>query len=66
MMIFGLAMVGSSHREVWVRRTESGWVLAGRTHKGRIMLRKELQAVAGLWQPQSTDSASHDIGAKAS
>jgi cytochrome c biogenesis protein len=66
MMIFGLAMVGSSHREVWVRRTESGWVLAGRTHKGRIMLRKELQTVAGLWQPPSTESASHDIGAKAS
>lgn len=66
MMIFGLSLVGFSHREVWVRRTETGWVLAGRTHKGRVMLRKELQAIAGLWQPASTDSASHDIGAQAS
>lgn len=65
-LIFGLAMVGTSHREVWIRRTETGWVLAGRTHKGRVMLRKELETVARLWAPAPSDQAAHDIGAKAS
>jgi cytochrome c biogenesis protein ResB len=69
-MIFGLAMVGVSHREVWLRRTEEGWMLAGRTHKGRVMLRKELEAIAALWPvaaatPQATPD-SPDLGAQAS
>ncbi|MNU10478.1 hypothetical protein D3C72_2576400 [compost metagenome] len=59
-------MVGTSPREVWIRRSESGWVLAGRTHKGRVMLRKELETVARLWAPAPSDQAAHDIGAKAS
>lgn len=68
-MIFGLAMIGVSHREVWLRRTQDGWVLAGRTHKGRVMLRKELQAIAAVWpaapHPQATPD-SPDLGAQAS
>lgn len=69
-LIFGLAMVPVSHREVWVRRGERGWVLAGRTHKGRVMLRKELEEIAQVWgrdeaHPDS-DSPSQDKGVMAS
>ncbi|MNL81875.1 hypothetical protein D3C87_2091080 [compost metagenome] len=68
-MIFGLAMIGVSHREVWLRRTQDGWVLAGRTHKGRVMLRKELQAIAAVWPagaPSQATPDSPDLGAQAS
>jgi cytochrome c biogenesis protein len=67
-LIFGLAMVPVSHREVWVRRGERGWVLAGRTHKGRVMLRKELEAIAQVWghEPAEPETSFQDIGVKAS
>jgi cytochrome c biogenesis protein len=48
-LIFGLCMVPFSHREVWVRPVEGGWLLAGRTHKGRVMLRKEMEEIAEKW-----------------
>jgi cytochrome c biogenesis protein len=48
-LIFGLVMVPFSHRELWVRPGEEGWLLAGRTHKGRVMLRKEMEEIAGVW-----------------
>jgi cytochrome c biogenesis protein len=68
-LIFGLMMVPVSHREVWVRKATNGWVLAGRTHKGRVMLRNELEHIAKVWASvPATDftSASPDTGAMAS
>lgn len=49
LLIFGLSMVPFTHREVWIRPHEGGWVLAGRTHKGRVMLRREMDEIATLW-----------------
>lgn len=64
-LLFGLAMVPFCHREVWVRKIEEGWVLAGRTHKGRVMLRKELEQIARVWGTE-TDATPvrEEIGAK--
>ncbi|HEY9724649.1 MAG TPA: cytochrome c biogenesis protein ResB [Oscillatoriaceae cyanobacterium] len=63
-LIFGLAMVPFSHRELWIRRGEQGWVLAGRTHKGRLMLRREMDEIAAAWGTASAPSpVAAEIGA---
>lgn len=65
-LIFGLMLVPFSHREVWVRSTDAGWVLAGRTHKGRVMLRRELEELAALWPNASTPDVARPLAAQPS
>ncbi|MEB3196098.1 MAG: cytochrome c biogenesis protein ResB [Candidatus Sericytochromatia bacterium] len=49
MMIVGLALLPFRHCEAWVRRDDDGWLLGGRTHRGRVILRRELTALAAGW-----------------
>jgi cytochrome c biogenesis protein len=49
MMILGLCMLPFRHREVWFRRDDEGWMMGGRTHRGRVILRREMAELARLW-----------------
>jgi cytochrome c biogenesis protein len=53
MMILGLCMLPFRHREVWLRQDEQGWVMGGRTHRGRVMLRREMAELAEMWNGQA-------------
>lgn len=66
-LLFGLAMVPFSHRELWLREDDNGGlVLAGRTHKGRVMLRKEMEHIAAVWStPGAAEASPAAIGVNA-
>lgn len=67
LLIMGLIMIPFTHRELWLRKDEHGWVLAGRTHKGRVMLRREMEKVAELWGAEQAMPVPQDeIGVQAS
>lgn len=53
MMILGLCMLPFRHREVWLRRDEDGWLMGGRTHRGRVILKREMAELAKLWDAES-------------
>ena len=52
MMILGLCMLPFRHREVWLRRDEEGWLMGGRTHRGRVILKREMADLAKLWDAE--------------
>lgn len=53
LMILGLCMLPFRHREVWLRRDETGWLMGGRTHRGRVMLRREMADLQKMWDGQA-------------
>ena len=53
MMILGLCMLPFRHREVWLRQDEAGWLIGGRTHRGRVMLKREMADLARLWDAEA-------------
>ncbi len=55
MMILGLCMLPFRHREVWLRRDAEGWLLGGRTHRGRVILQREMADLARLWDADSAE-----------
>jgi cytochrome c biogenesis protein len=66
LLIMGLMMVPFSHREIWIRKVDGAWVMGGRTHKGRVMLRREMETIASHWGVDTTPVAVNEIGVQAS
>lgn len=64
-LIFGLVLLPFRHCEVWIRRDESGWLMGGRTHRGKVMLRREMAALAQLWNEMKTSGSDELTGARA-
>lgn len=65
LLIFGLVLLPFRHCEAWIRRDEAGWLLGGRTHRGRVILRRELATLAQLWNGTTTGGADVPTGARA-
>jgi cytochrome c biogenesis protein len=62
MLIFGLVLLPFRHCEVWIRQDETGWLMGGRTHRGRVMLKRELAAMAQLWNGKASTSSDELAG----
>jgi cytochrome c biogenesis protein len=66
MMVLGLCMLPFRHREVWLRRDEDGWFLGGRTHRGKVILKREMAELARLWDAEAPQpSRPEPMGASA-
>lgn len=63
MMILGLCMLPFRHREIWLRRDEEGWLMGGRTHRGRVILRREMADLAKVWDADRAPERLEPMGA---
>ena len=49
LLVMGLLMVPFRHRELWITQDGDHWVLMGRSHKGRVILKREMAQLAQVW-----------------
>lgn len=63
MMILGLCMLPFRHREIWLRRDDEGWLMGGRTHRGRVILRREMADLAKVWDAERAPERLEPMGA---
>ncbi|MEB3285525.1 MAG: cytochrome c biogenesis protein ResB [Candidatus Sericytochromatia bacterium] len=64
-LIFGLVLLPFRHCEVWVRRDDAGWLMGGRTHRGRVMLKRELLGLAHVWNTLESRGVDEPAGVRA-
>lgn len=58
LLLLGLAAMPIAHKEAWILQGEDGgWMLGGRATKGKLMMQKELDAIASGWNGGMAASA---------